>query len=164
MSVKTVRLKRGWCSYLANGPLRVDSNERNTMRSMKRGFAGLATTLLLSGGLGLAGLELAAGAAHADDFYGPGYTWCPGDPEYTLPVKDGLGWDMSVCHTYHTVPFGQRNVPIFDTQGNPMDSWIWADSPPPVPPPGPPRPHVPYPSHCAFPGFPFFNPSECGGL
>jgi hypothetical protein len=38
---------------------------------MKVDIAGLATTLLVSGGLGLAGLGLGAGAAHADDRYGP---------------------------------------------------------------------------------------------
>ena len=47
-------------------------------RFMKRLIVGLATTVLVSGGLGLAALGLGAGTAQALPD-GP-YTWCPGQP------------------------------------------------------------------------------------
>lgn len=67
---------------------------------------GLATTALVSGGLGWAGLELAAGSAHAGSFH-----WCPGDPppKAAVPNPNGPGfvlapinpaWDTTVCHDY----------------------------------------------------------------
>jgi hypothetical protein len=59
---------------------------------MKRVIVGLATTVLLSGFWALAGLELAAGTAHADQ-------WCPG--QYVWPGLRATGWDLSVCHEYH---------------------------------------------------------------
>ena len=85
-----------------------------------------ATTVLVSGGLGLAGLGLAAGSAQAlpapvplkawpgcpdDNPSGPCH-WCPGDP----PVQTGnlrvnpVVWDNNVCHTYWYVYHGQGNV------------------------------------------------------
>jgi hypothetical protein len=49
-----------------------------------------ATTVVMSGGLGLAGLAVGTGTAAAD-------TWCPGDYVFTgMP-----NWDMSVCHDYY---------------------------------------------------------------
>jgi hypothetical protein len=49
-----------------------------------------ATSVVMSGGLGLAGLVLGVGPAQAD-------TWCPGDYMFTgIP-----NWDMSVCHDYY---------------------------------------------------------------
>jgi len=70
---------------------------------MRRLIVGLATTLLVSGGLGWAGLGLAAGTAHAGAFH-----WCPGDPPITtLNPATGRGlitinpdWDTTVCHDY----------------------------------------------------------------
>ena len=112
-----------------------------------------ATTVVVSGGLGLVGLGLGgAGTAAAQ-----GYTWCPGQ---ALPFA-GLGWDMGVCHTYSFVPFGQGNVPMADVQGNPQSSYVWADTPPP--PLGPPPPLPPRPAHCP-PWNVIIGPSECGGL
>ncbi len=117
--------------------------------NMKRIFAGA----LLSGGVAVAGLGLGDGTAIAQGVY----TWCPGQP---LPMH-GLGWDMNVCHSYQTVPFGTGNVPMHDVNGNPMDSYLWMDSPPP--PLGPPPPLPPRPAHCP-PWNVIIGPSECGGL
>jgi hypothetical protein len=100
---------------------------------MKSGIAGLATSLLVCGSLGLAGLGLAAAAAQADpglapQFRGPipaaprgPYQWCPGDP---LPYHDDtVVWDMSVCHTWYAVDYGfQANRGQFVYEG---------DTPPP---------------------------------
>jgi hypothetical protein len=65
----------------------------------------LATALLLSGGLGWAGLGLVAGTAHAGVYH-----WCPGDPPPQVPVIAPNGhtvtvpihpaWDTNVCHDY----------------------------------------------------------------
>lgn len=137
-------------------------------RSMKHRSAGLATTLVLSGGLGLAGLGLGGGVAQATPGPVPNGTWCPGQgqplpaavqetqwvdwdicqnywcPGEKLPFAD-LAWDMSVCHVFHTVPVGHGNV----------NSFTWADSPPPPPPPPPPSPPPP-PGPCnLFQGCPW---------
>src|ERR1700676_4123973 len=78
----------------------------NTTHNLKRIIAGA----LLSGGVAVAGLGLAAGTAHADTFGGP-YRWCPGqelpqtgDPNWRVV------WDMSVCHTWYRVGPNQGNV------------------------------------------------------
>ena len=107
----------------------------------------LATTVAVSGGLAMAGLGLAAGAAQADPNQAVGYNWCPGE---ALPFSN-IQWDMGVCHTYYMVPFGQGNVRMVDLQGNPLDSFIAADVPPPVF--APPPPPAPLP-----PGTPFCSP------
>ena len=107
---------------------------------------------LLAGGVVVTGFGLGSGPAVAQ-----GYTWCPGQ---RLPSA-GLGWDMNVCHTFYTVPFGTGNVPMFDVNGNPLNSYMWADSPPP--PLGPPPPLPPRPAHCP-PWNVILGPSECGGL
>src|ERR1700757_3428387 len=98
-------------------------------RLIKLRIVGLATTLLVSGGLGMAGLVLAAGTAQANPGFaqspcpfpavrGP-YQWCPGDH---LPETDVV-WDMSVCHTWYWVAYGfQGNVGQFVYEG---------DTPPP---------------------------------
>jgi hypothetical protein len=119
-----------------------------------------ATTVVVSGALSLASLGLGAGTAMAQPppVVPDGYTWCPGQ---ALPFS-GLGWDMDVCHTYSFVPFGQGNVPMADLQGNPRESWIWADTPPP-PPINPPLPLPPRPPSCP-PWNVIIGPSECGGL
>jgi hypothetical protein len=64
---------------------------------MKRLIVGLATTVLVSGGLGLASLEVAAGTAEAG--VGP-YQWCPGQ---SLPQNQQPNWDMNVCHTWYFI-------------------------------------------------------------
>ena len=65
---------------------------------MKRTIVGFATTMLVSGGLGLAGLGLASGTAQAEPAFAPLYHWCPGDgwhPEW------GNNWDPGTCHDDH---------------------------------------------------------------
>lgn len=115
----------------------------NNSRVMRRLIFGLATSVLLSGGLGVAGLAGAVGTAAAwpgplpksggwpgcpDDPKGPCH-WCPGDP----PVQTGnlrvnpVIWDSSICHTYYYVLPGQGNV----------SSMIWDGEDPPAPPPPP---------------------------
>jgi hypothetical protein len=78
-------------------------------QSMKLGVAGLATTVLVSGGLGLAGLGLAAGAAQANP---PGCgqydaCWCPGQ---RMPGNGNVvgDWDSTACHDYH---FSDQDYP-----------------------------------------------------
>jgi hypothetical protein len=61
---------------------------------MKRLTAGLATTTLVSAGMGLAALEL-AGVAHADPI-----TWCPGDGS-TLREAPWPDFDWTRCHHWH---------------------------------------------------------------
>jgi hypothetical protein len=96
----------------------------------------LALTLLVSGGLSLAGFGFAAGIADADPWpgcetnEGPCH-WCPGDelPHTGNHITNPVVWDESVCHTYWYVYFGQGNA----AQN------IWdGDTPPPPPPPPPP--------------------------
>jgi hypothetical protein len=73
---------------------------------MNRLIVGLATTLLVSAGLGWAGLGPAVAIARAGDFH-----WCPGDPPPQGVRFDAGGravqrvpiypvWDTSVCHAY----------------------------------------------------------------
>jgi hypothetical protein len=132
--------------------LRRDSNERptmNTTHTLKRILAGA----LLSGGVAVAGLVLGAGAAQADPYNGPIWTWCPGQalPERFIQFQ----WDMNKCHNYFIVKMGTGNVGMVGLNGKPIDSWISADVPPPEmtrPPPPPPPP----------PGQPFCTPR--GGL
>ena len=103
----------------------------NTPHSLKRIIGGA----LLSGGLTIAGLGLAAGNAQAhpnpvpldNGDWGPPHHWCPGQP---LPdtgnrVTDPLRWDMTICHTYYyTYPYGNVAKTIWD-----------GDNPPPKSPP-----------------------------
>jgi hypothetical protein len=110
----------------------------NTPHTLKRIIGGA----LLSGGVVVAGLGLAAGTAQAhpspaplypgplptdNGDWGPPHHWCPGQP---LPdtgnrVTDPLRWDMTICHTYYyTYPLGNVARTIWD-----------GDNPPPKPPP-----------------------------
>jgi hypothetical protein len=109
---------------------------------MKRLIVGLATTAVMSGGLGLAGLGL-AGTAQADpDPYGYGpHQWCPGQPMSgaSWPGDDVI-WDLNVCHTYYRVGYGRGNVAV--KWGAPS-IWDGPNPPPPPPPPGVPPLWVP---------------------
>jgi hypothetical protein len=68
------------------------------MSGMSR-FARLATIVLTSSGLGLAGLSL-AGTAQAN-YYA---TWCPGDPIPGGFAPEDVDWDWSVCHKVLVIP------------------------------------------------------------
>ena len=111
----------------------------NTIRKMKPIVVGFATSLLVSGSLGLAGLGLAAGTAQADPQSSGPYQWCPGQP---LPGHPGGGypamhlswpatyvvWDNSVCHTYWKMTVDRGNVSMND--GAVSDFWDEPDPPP----------------------------------
>jgi hypothetical protein len=109
--------------------------EGNNARFMRKLIVGLATTVLLWGGVAVAGLGLTAGTAQADDWYGP-HRWCPGQ-SMNHPAGPGTDaiWDMSVCHTWYAVGYAQGNVPL--TSGTPSDIWDGDNPPPKNPPPGP---------------------------
>jgi len=86
-----------------------------------------ATTALVSGALGLAGLGLGAGVAQAAPPSGP-YNWCPGDdpgggPGGPFNSPGPPNWDWNVCHTFYTVNWGQGNVSltIWDGENPPPD-------------------------------------------
>jgi len=104
----------------------------NTTHALRRGIVGLATTLLVSGGLGLAALGLGAGTAKADVL--PPHTWCPGDSMvyYRFDTSTGPGipyqWDMNVCHTWYWVKSGTGNVPY---EGS-LPSNVWDGEDPPT--------------------------------
>jgi hypothetical protein len=117
---------------------------------MKRIVVGFATTVLVCGGVGLAGMGLGAGTAQAIDdcspptkvnglCYGPNH-WCPGDSLLYLTqnhVHDPVTWDMTVCHTYWHVAPEEAN------QGQGI--YEGPNPPPPIvpPPPLPPAPPLP---------------------
>jgi hypothetical protein len=82
-------------------PARPEGCRGGKSRFMRRLIVPLVTALLVSGGLGWAGLGLAAGSAQAGALH-----WCPGDPP-PQAVKPGGGyiavspdWDTTVCHDY----------------------------------------------------------------
>ncbi len=117
-------------------------------------FAGTVASAVTLAGLALG----AAGPAQADTFAADPHTWCPGE---ALPFSN-IQWDMSMCHTWYTVPFGQGNVRMVDLKGNPLDSFISADIAPPVfekPPPPPPLP--PGPPFCTPRGSLIIIPPIC---
>lgn len=106
------------------------SSRSNTVTPMKIGIARLAISLLVSGGLGLAGLGPGEGTANADDRYGP-HEWCPGQSmEWPTGPWGQVDWDMNVCHTWYVVGIGQGNVP--ERSGGPSNIWD-GDGPPPPP-------------------------------
>lgn len=119
---------------------------------MKQLTVGVATTILVSGALGLACL-VSAGAAQAGCEpghvgnvcgYGPN-RWCPGDSLYMDrggPYQ-GVQWDMNVCHTWYRVAQGAGNVG--EGPHNQSDVWEGPDPPPPAPAPAPAPPGLPPP-------------------
>jgi len=101
---------------------------------MRRRIVRLATTVLVSGGLGLAGLGLGAGTAQA---IGGPYQWCPGKSMWISGnhVTNPVVWDESVCHTYYMVDFGKGNVAqnVWDGPNPPADDPIQGALPNPLP-------------------------------
>jgi hypothetical protein len=87
---------------------------------------GLATTVLVTGGLGMAAWGLAAGTAEAV----PGpmlmYHWCPG--EHWDPTW-GWNWDWTVCHDDHHRDIDDGNHDR-DWWGGPPPPAAWAPPPP----------------------------------
>ena len=136
-------------------------------------IARLASTLVVSGGVGLAGL--AAGTAQADPAWGPSYSggncppgvgscthWCPGDPAIPGSEFGILSWDPNICHDWYWNSEG-----IVDINSNTVYPWHGAPheaAPPPPPPLGSPPPPAPLPPDCPPFNVPFFAPSRCGGL
>ena len=117
-------------------------------------IARLATTVLVSGGLSLAALGLAAGpAAQAT-----GRPYCPGDPPNWAPggppETSFVHWDWSVCHNYHYGPTG-----VVDEDTGIV--WLYPDGP--ISPAAPQTPWTP-PPECPPISVPFFAPAQCGGL
>jgi hypothetical protein len=101
----------------------------NNTHYMKRMLAGA----VLSGGMAVVGLSLAAGIGHAQpapmvcqDPTRPQsptnsctYQWCPGSPV----MKHMPDWDRNTCHPWY-----------FDKNSPPTDSTIIEGFPPPFPP------------------------------
>ena len=100
-----------------------------TTHNMKRLIVGFATGVLVSGGLGLAGLGLAGGTAQADP-QSPGPYQCVPRPTVAgantsahsssrrniiFPAQDiTVVWDNCVCHTYWRTTIARGNVPMSD--------------------------------------------------
>lgn len=95
----------------------------NTPHTLER----IIAKALLSGGVAVAGLGLAAGIAQAQPApapLNPAWPGCPSDhpqgpckwcPGQALPptgnhVTNPVRWDNNVCHTYYYVNFGTGNV------------------------------------------------------
>jgi hypothetical protein len=74
---------------------------------MKRLIVELATTVLVSGGVGLAGLGLGAATVQAQPAPAPLPTdhWCPG--QYVSNLIRDMQWDWNVCHDWHLVDNSQ---------------------------------------------------------
>jgi hypothetical protein len=132
-----------------------------------------ATTVVVSGSLGLAGLGLGLGTAQADPSWGPSYGggncppgigtcthWCPGDPPIPGSEFGVISWDWNICHDWYWNSEG-----TVDIASNTIYPWrgVPHEAPPPPPPPGPPPPAPPRPAHCP-PWNVIIGPSECGGL
>ena len=97
----------------------------------------LATTVVLSGGLGLVGLGLGSVPAQAGPVFGPSYEggncpggitcthWCPGDP--LIPGSQVITWDWNVCHDWYWNSEGIVDVGtniIYPWHGVPHDAGL----------------------------------------
>ncbi|MDT5096020.1 MAG: hypothetical protein QOH60_5383 [Mycobacterium sp.] len=84
---------------------------------MKRGIAGLATTVLVAGGVSLAGVSAGVAQAHPDGC--TSYAcWCPGQP---LPGKVAGDWDMNACHDWHYSWHDDPHAPQGQIEQGPLD-------------------------------------------
>lgn len=84
-------------------------NNKVSKASVKNIARLAASTVVISAGLGLAGLATAA-VAQAQPAPLPDYHWCPG--EYWDPGW-GFNWDHGRCHEDHWY------------DGEPHDQWHW---------------------------------------
>ncbi len=80
------------------------ANEGNNPRLMKAAFVGLATTLLMFGGSGLAAPSAEAAPCPAGKSC---QHWCPGD---VLPAGRPVPWDGNVCHDYFWDYYGVHDI------------------------------------------------------
>ncbi len=115
-----------------------------------------AASLVIAGGVGLAGALLGSAAATAEgpSYQGgncpPGMTcthWCPGDS--AIPGSQVLSWDLNACHDWYWNSEGIVDVTtntIYPWSGTPRPA-----APSPVFKPAPPPPPLP-------PGTPFCSP------
>jgi len=122
---------------------------------MKR-IARLTTTMLMSGGLGLAASGLGAGAAQAIPVGGD--QWCPGQPPLRPELMQQLAQlpgGSNVCQDWYFGPDG-NSVGGDPGPGKPPNKYpLQASSPSPdwTPPP-----------YCPSWATIFSGPAECGGL
>jgi hypothetical protein len=111
------------------------------------GITRVATTVLVSAGMGLAGIGMASGTAMARPGPAPLTTWCPGQNKPAQAPWPGFDW--SVCHHYEGTAQG-----ILD-----LDTGILHPAPELVP-TGPPPP--PNPPECiGLVPLPGVDPSHC---
>jgi hypothetical protein len=128
-------------AYLHIGDSKPEGNVGNVFRDIQtvKLATRIATTVLLSGGLGLAGWGLGDGIAQAQPLAPiPTYHWCPGDdwhPDW------GNNWDGGNCHDDHhrDADFDNHDRDYWGDRG--PDRW---GPPPPQPYWGPPPPCVPF--------------------
>lgn len=80
------------------------AKEGNNPRFMKAALVGLATTLLVFGGAGLAAPSAEAAPCPAGKSC---QHWCPGD---VLPAGRPVPWDGNVCHDYFWDYYGVHDI------------------------------------------------------
>lgn len=76
----------------------------NNPRLMRAAIAGLATTLLMFGGSGLAAPSAGAAPCPAGKSC---QHWCPGDAN---PAGRPVPWDSNVCHDYFWDYYGVHDI------------------------------------------------------
>ena len=77
---------------------------RGIIPGMKAALLGIAATLLLWGGSGLAAPDAQAAPCPA---YKACTTWCPGQPN---PAGRPVPWDTNVCHNYYWDSYGVHDI------------------------------------------------------
>lgn len=112
--------------------------KRTTRLALRGAAAGAIGLAALTAGTGAA-LIAGTGTAQAGPYTAPTTEWCPGQ---ALPFQE-IRWDMSRCHVWFGVPFGQGNVSMVYPDGTAADSFISADVPPPELTPSRPQPLPP---------------------
>jgi hypothetical protein len=125
-------------------------------RKSKHVIVGLTTTLLMSGGLGLAGMGLGSGAAQAIPIGGD--QWCPGQPPLRPELMQQLAQlpgGLTVCQDWYFGPDG-NGVGGDPGPGKPPNMFPLQQTTPPAP-------WTP-PAYCPPWATIFSGPAECGGL